>query len=80
MGQLRGKQTKKPFQDRVEIIEQAKTDSMYLVNVIYLLNNNKKLIEKLLLCSHPFWFSCVLVFGMEHAYNGWIFIISASVG
>lgn len=65
--------------DRGEIIEQAKTDSMYSVNVIYLLSNNKKLIETLPLCPHLFWFSCLLVFGMEYTYYGWILIISVSV-
>lgn len=52
---------------------------MYSVNVIYLLSNDKMLIETVL-CPHMFWFSYVLVFGMEYTYYRWILIISASVG
>lgn len=43
--QAKKKQIKNPFSDRVGVIEQDKTDNMYSINVLYILSNNKKLIE-----------------------------------
>jgi len=53
-----------PFQDGVNIIGQN-TGSRYSVKGDLVI----KLIETPILRAYSFWFSCVLVFGMEYAYT-----------